>query len=796
MKKLLFSMFALMIGFSVMTQAQNASVAGGGEATGATGKMSFTVGQVAYQFVSGADKNVNEGVQQSHSEDHLMINTVIKGLGEVDSRDYDNFIKVDYNSDTLFVIQPVEGWHIENVTVNGTELRKIQYYQFENIKEDQNITVEFAIDQYTITASKIGNGTITNEGVTEVTYDSAATYPYTITPDEGYMISEVLINNKPIELPDSVRETEFTYTFENVLGDSTISVLFASSKYTITATANANGTLSPNGTATVDYGTSKTYTAKANVGYYIEKVTIDTTETEYTQDDNMTTYEYTFENIVANHTIDVMFAQASYVVTAEKPENGTITPEGDSTYKYGESPVYTITPDEGFAIEDVTVDGSSVGAVESYTFSNIKENHTIAATFKQITYNIVATVGAHGTIDPAGTVVVNYNDDQTFTITPDEGYQIATLKIDGEEVDTASTYTFEKVVANHTISATFTAITYEIVATAGEGGKITPEGTVVVKHGDNQSFTITPDKGYSVKGIKVDDADVDMETVVLPYVFENVTEAHTIAVEFAIDSFVITATAGEGGTIDPEGETTVAYGANQVYTMKANPGFYIDYVMVDGVKAGAKDSYEFKNIAADHTIEVAFLAEPCDKPLSLIAKNITDSSATLTWKGFSDKYDVMYMAEGDSEYTVVEGVTELTYELTGLTEKTTYTWAVKGYCDLGDTLIASDMSSEETFTTLEKQGGDTPDPSGINSLDIASVKVYAHNDRVYIVNEQNIAVKNVEIFDAQGRVVYTGGALNSTRTEIQLSLAVGNYVVRLIGNDNASASYKVMLTNF
>ena len=95
----------------------------------------------------------------------------------------------------------------------------------------------------------------------------------------------------------------------------------------------------------------------------------------------------------------------------------------------------------------------------------------------------------------------------------------------------------------------------------------------------------------------------------------------------------------------------------------------------------------------------------------------------------------------------------------------------------------------------KQQGGGGDDPSGINDLTIASVKVYSHNDKVYIVNEQNIAVKNVEIFDANGRVVYVGGALNSTRTEIQLSLAVGNYVVRL-SNDNASASYKVMLTNF
>ena len=53
---------------------------------------------------------------------------------------------------------------------------------------------------------------------------------------------------------------------------------------------------------------------------------------------------------------------------------------------------------------DVLVDGVSVGAVTSYTFTNVTANHTIAASFAINTYTITATAGANGTIEPAGAV--------------------------------------------------------------------------------------------------------------------------------------------------------------------------------------------------------------------------------------------------------------------------------------------------------------------------------------------------------------------------------------------------------
>ncbi len=70
-------------------------------------------------------------------------------------------------------------------------------------------------------------------------------------------------------------------------------------------------------------------------------------------------------------------------------------------------------------------------------------------------YVITATAGEHGKISPSGDVYVYDYNDQTFEITPDEGYEIDTLKVDGKAVDITTSYTFKIVDTNHTIEATF-----------------------------------------------------------------------------------------------------------------------------------------------------------------------------------------------------------------------------------------------------------------------------------------------------------------------------------------------------
>lgn len=70
-------------------------------------------------------------------------------------------------------------------------------------------------------------------------------------------------------------------------------------------------------------------------------------------------------------------------------------------------------------------------------------------------YVITATAGEHGKISPSGDVYVYDYNDQTFEITPDEGYEIDALKVDGKAVDITTSYTFKIVDTNHTIEVTF-----------------------------------------------------------------------------------------------------------------------------------------------------------------------------------------------------------------------------------------------------------------------------------------------------------------------------------------------------
>ena len=86
-----------------------------------------------------------------------------------------------------------------------------------------------------------------------------------------------------------------------------------------------------------------------------------------------------------------------------------------------------------------------------------KEARTIPATGSNYSYyTIKATAGAGGSISPSGSVSVREGRDQTFTITPDKGYAVSNVKIDGKSIGAVRSYTFENVKRAHTIEVSFT----------------------------------------------------------------------------------------------------------------------------------------------------------------------------------------------------------------------------------------------------------------------------------------------------------------------------------------------------
>ncbi|HXB01483.1 MAG TPA: chitobiase/beta-hexosaminidase C-terminal domain-containing protein [Opitutaceae bacterium] len=73
----------------------------------------------------------------------------------------------------------------------------------------------------------------------------------------------------------------------------------------------------------------------------------------------------------------------TFTITASAGANGSISPSGGVVVNQGANQSFTITPNSGYNVSSVTVDGSGQGAITSYTFSNVQANHTISATFQQ-----------------------------------------------------------------------------------------------------------------------------------------------------------------------------------------------------------------------------------------------------------------------------------------------------------------------------------------------------------------------------------------------------------------------------
>ena len=219
---------------------------------------------------------------------------------------------------------------------------------------------------------------------------------------------------------------------------------------------------------------------------------------------------------------------AKYSVTASAGANGSISPAGATTYLKRTAVAYTITPNSGYYIQDVSVDGTSVGSVKSYTFDPLYANHTIAATFAASAPSYTVTSSAStggGTVSPAGAVSVHQGEARTFSITPNSG-NLATLMVDGQPMGQRKSFTFSDVRTNHKLSAAFTCV---LNAQAGYGGTISPNGTTLATYGANRTFTIAPLAGYTVSKVMVDGANVGAVT---SYTFSNLTSSHTITASF------------------------------------------------------------------------------------------------------------------------------------------------------------------------------------------------------------------------------------------------------------------------
>jgi hypothetical protein len=724
------------------------------------------------------------------------------------------------------------------------------------------IDVEATIKQYTITATPTNNpnGSITPSGGQSV--NCGSDIEFTVAPEIGYR-ALLFIDGASVTLPPTKK-----YTFNNVQANHTIHVEFEEFPYYLIQFGpgqndNAGGYVFPNLDPTaqhfvaVDSGTtSYQFTIKANDGYEIDKVYVDNIVNNLAA----LTGSYTFPTVVAHHSIFATFKPIMFTINATAGVNGTINPNGAVPVAYGADQIFQIIPNIGSAINEVIVDGVPNPAAATtgiYTFEDVTANHTIHATFVKSTYIISANAGPNGTITPMGDIEIENGDNQKFNFSANQGYKIDQVLIDGINTPTAvaaGSYTFQNVTGPHDITVLFAKIQLTIIATNTEGGYLYVDGLplplggiITVEYGDHSpTIVFNSEIGYHVQAVIIDNVNNPQAVYDGFYRFMDVTTNHTIHVVFAPDNFTITATASQGGAINPSGVITVPNGTNKTFYFAPNPGYDLARVLVDGSEInGLPGEYTFENVSGNHTIAAQFEKKMYDViyqpvPGALIApvggsvspvehggnykfmvnledgysqSNIIVRANGLIVNPLGDVYTIKNIVV--DQLITIDGVNPNKYEIVAQAfangnitpagvfvvtygdSKTFNMTADFGFVVSDVVVNGESKGALETYTFYDiKENGTIKAYFKVAGQDVddieAVINVFSHQNVVTILNEKLVPVKQVEIMDMYGRTVWTGQALTD-RTEITLDVAAGIYGVR-ITTDASTTTTKVSIT--
>jgi hypothetical protein len=364
------------------------------------------------------------------------------------------------------------------------------------------------------------------------------------------------------------------------------------------------------------YGTaSGNYQWNVDVGnvtnYPLGNLTIGSTyyaaATAYTNSGAESTYSNEVAFTVPSCTYAISPASASF------PASGGTGAVSITTYPYcnwttsASIPWITVTSGSGLGNGTMSYSVSPNTGTTSQTASITIAGKVFTVTESgQATYTITASAGSGGSISPSGQVSVQSGSGQGFTITPNTGYKIAGVLVDGVSQGTVGSYTFSNVQANHTISASFTASTYTLsVSKSGAGGGTVstnpsgttfPAGTVVTLTASPDSNSVFSEWSGACSGTSTT-CQVTMNSNL------NVTATFNAKTN---TTYIITATASGGGTLSPSGNVTVTRGASQTFKITPNKRHRIINVQVDGVWKGSITSYTFSNITANHQISAVF----------------------------------------------------------------------------------------------------------------------------------------------------------------------------------------------
>lgn len=424
----------------------------------------------------------------------------------------------------------VQDWTINGTTTADTATSKTLY----NLQDETTVQVRFVklvtgitfgpTDENSeggyISAAEANETSILGDAATGANIAAGVPIKFTAEVKPGYEIEGWYVNN----VRDDSASTGKTYTYPNKTSVNSIYIApkFRQVEYDITTGDNV--TVNGQNRTTARGGEQLTFTANPPAGQTVTGWTVNGEAVQGSGNTLTWTVEngcLTKPNVTAYY-VEAQFSAGEYKVTYSQPANGKLTAsvESDTQVNGGTKVAFTAEPDEGYEIDEWTVNGHSVANSSSTYTLNVTENSTVAVTFKAMVPVSAVPNGRNGNIAITAngkTITDGYvssGSDVTFTVTPENtDDMVQAWQVNGSTVaemtDTADaplTYTVKNVTAKTEVSATLIERpTYTITVTSEGSGTASAE-PASVKRGGSTTVTAVPSsnsyylKEWSVNG--------------------------------------------------------------------------------------------------------------------------------------------------------------------------------------------------------------------------------------------------------------------------------------------------------
>ncbi len=232
-----------------------------------------------------------------------------------------------------------------------------------------------------------------------------------------------------------------------------------------------------------------------------------------------------------------------------------------------------------------------------------QENAELEFSLDYLRFQVDLLVNLDGSGTVSGEGEFYYGESATIEATANTGYTFLHWMEDGEIFSEESSVTFDVFEAT-SLMAVFELNTYAITSSFEGPGAIDPEGEVMVEHGNDQGFFITPLPGAYIADVLVNEESVG---VTEEYIFEDVTEdGNEIHAIFEWLSYDVTITSEGNGTVDPSGTVAVEHGNSLEIEFIPESGHYLTDLLVNDIGEDPVESFLLLDVTENTTVHGVF----------------------------------------------------------------------------------------------------------------------------------------------------------------------------------------------